>query len=259
MPLFWLSSWWKAWLLRSRWSKSVRVLRRCACVRCRGGKRVCRRWRWAEFCVWYAVLYCIKGLDLQNLATCPILPHRKHVRVSGFFCSCCCFWSFFVCCIRSICCCMVVSLCIIFPWVFWLEGEACGVGLGCMSVVCIGRGSMFSSRSLLGEAVLCCVLLSRNERKSWNNFIEVCSEFLSICRSLIGSSWFPWIREGEVNGCLSSCNRIVLRLQACAGERGVWKFNSISGNFSASCFVSWKSLVSDFSMGIIKSVTFSEK
>ena len=28
---------------------------------------------------------CIKVFDLQNFATCPILPHRKHVCVSGFF------------------------------------------------------------------------------------------------------------------------------------------------------------------------------
>ena len=57
----------------------------CACVPCRGGKRVRFRWRWVEFCVWDTILYFVKGLDLQNFATCPIFPHRKHARVSGFF------------------------------------------------------------------------------------------------------------------------------------------------------------------------------
>ena len=52
----------------------------------RGGKSVRFLWRRAEFCVWDTVLFSVKGLDLQNFATCPILPHRKHARVSGFLC-----------------------------------------------------------------------------------------------------------------------------------------------------------------------------
>jgi len=215
----------------------------CGCVRCRGGKRVCFRLRWAGFCAWDTILYFNKDLDLQNFATCPILPHRKHARVSGFLCSFCCFWSSFVCCIRSICCCMAVSLCIIFLWVFRLEDESCEVGLGCMSVACISRGRMVSSRSWLCAAVSWFVLSCRNERKSWNNSNVICSEFLSLRRSSIGSLLFPWAREGEAKGLWSSCSRFVLMLFAFAEERSVWKLDSVSGNFSADCSFSSKSLI----------------
>jgi len=87
-----------------------------------------------------------------------------------YYFSFCCFWSSFVCCILSICCCMAVSLCLIFLWVFWLEDESCEVGLGCMSVACINRGRMVSSRSGLYAAVLCFVFLSKKERNVLEQF-----------------------------------------------------------------------------------------
>ena len=53
---------------------------------------------------------------------------------------------------------------------FWLEDESCEVGLGCMSVACINRGRIASSRSGLYAAVSCFVFSSKKERNVLEQF-----------------------------------------------------------------------------------------
>ena len=57
----------------------------CVCVRRRGGKRVCCRWRWVEFCAWYDFWIALRFLIyriMRHVRFC----HIGNMHVSQVFC-----------------------------------------------------------------------------------------------------------------------------------------------------------------------------
>jgi len=174
--------------------------------------RVCFRWNFGELYSLVENLYRDGGLDLQNFVTCPSLPHRKHVRVSSFLCSCCWFCFFFTRRMRSIWRCMLGSFSIILSWMFWLDVDDCVLGLGWVSGIRFCRGRMFLSCFVRCEVVSFFIFSSRNERNSWNKFNVLCSKMSTVCRSLVESLLFPWVRGVEVKGIRTSCGWFVLML-----------------------------------------------